>query len=65
MMLRICDVNSMRVEGRRYPMKLTRAISVSLLAYFPFNVKPQVKVYELIMWDGQMTNMREPWKNSG
>lgn len=46
-------------------MKLTRAISVSLVAYFPFNVKPQVKVYELIMWDEQMTNMRGPWKNSG
>lgn len=65
MMLRICDVNSTRVEGRKYPMKLVRAISVSLFAFFFPIPSPQDEIHELIMWDEQMMNTREPWKNSG
>lgn len=64
------DVAHMRRQfyegrGEEVPDEIDTGDLSQSLRLFPFNVKPQVKVYELIMWDEQMANMREPWKNSG
>lgn len=64
------DVAHMRRQfyegrGEEVPDEVgTGDLSQSFRFFFPIP-SPQDEIHELIMWDEQMMNTREPWKNSG